>query len=328
MFLRHSGGAQNFEGPEETLESHGPRQQPDGSLELPDLTGKTMLVTGASSGIGRAAALRLAAAGATVLAHGRSAEKLAGLAPSLGTEPLAADFVRLAEVRRLAYEILHRAQRLDAILHNAGAFYRRRVLTEDGHESTFQTNYLAPFLLQQLVNDLVVRTPGSRIVVTTSVASRIGRVDFNDLDNLKGRYRPFVAYATTKLESILFVRELRRRLAETTVTATAVHPGAVATRFGAGSMLPAYLYRVPIRKDLLLGYFVSTPDQGAEPLLWLATRPDGEWANALYFNRFVPARPPSPQGDDRSLAQDLWRHSQKMVHNWIEPIDPSSSATL
>jgi NAD(P)-dependent dehydrogenase (short-subunit alcohol dehydrogenase family) len=305
-------------GPTERHLCPGPR----GSMDLPDLTGKTILVTGASSGIGRAAALRLAGAGATVLAHGRSAEKMAGFAHSLGIEPLVADFTRLAEVRRLAKGVLQRTERLDAILHNAGAFYKRHVLTEDGHESTFQTNYLAPFLLQLLLNDLVLKTRGSRVVVTTSAASRVGRIDLDDLGHPRGPYRPLSAYAATKLMGILFVRELRRRLADTTVVATAVHPGAVATNFGAGSMLPRFLYRIPIRRDLLIGYFVSTPEQGAEPLLWLATRPDPGFADSLYFKRFVSARPPSSQGDDPDLARDLWERSEKMVRRWICQAEP------
>jgi NAD(P)-dependent dehydrogenase (short-subunit alcohol dehydrogenase family) len=269
----------------------------------------------------------LAVAGATVLVHGRSAEKTTGLARSIGTEPLIADFARLAEVRRLADSVLQETDHLDAILHNAGAFYRRRTLTEDGYESTFQTNYLAPFLLQLLLYDLVLETPGSRIVVTTSVASRWGRVDLSSLDHSKGFYRPFFTYATTKLENILFVRELRRRLAGTTVTATAVHPGAVATNFGAGSMLPRFLYRIPIRKDLLVGYFVSTPEQGAEPLVWLATAPDLGCANGLYFDRFVPTRPPSLQGNNPKLARELWERSEQMVRKWIGPADSSCCTT-
>lgn len=287
--------------------------------ELPDLTGRTILVTGATSGIGRAATLQLAAAGATVLAHGRSPEKAAELARSLGTEPLLADFARLAEVRALADRVLERTDRLDAILHNAGAFHRQRILTEDGHECTFQVNHLAPFLLQMLLNDLVVNAPDGRIVVTTSVTSRTGKVDLDDLDRANGRHRPFRTYATTKLMGILFVKELRRRLAGTTVTATAVHPGKVVTNFGAGSLLPRFVYRVPIRKYLLLGYFLCTPEQGAEPLVWLATREDPGREDGLYFDRFVPTNPPSPQAEAPNLARDLWLRSEQLVQRWIGP---------
>lgn len=301
-----------------TVHHHPPREA-DGALSLPDLTGKTFLVTGASSGIGRAAALRLAAAGATVLAHGRSPQRMAEVAGAVGSEPLLADFAHLAEVRRLAEEVRERTGHLDAILHNAGAFHRTRVLTEDGHESTFQTNYLASFLLQMVLTDLVLATPGSRVVVTTSVGARVGHVDLADLEHVSRPYRPFHAYATTKLLSILFVRELRRRLAGTGVTATSVHPGPVGTNFGAGSLFPHFMYRIPIRKELLIGYFVCTAEEGAEPLLWLATTPQREAVDGLYFNRFRACRPPSPLGDDAQLARALWARSEEMVRDWIDP---------
>lgn len=330
-------------------------------------------MTGASSGIGRAAALRLAGAGATVLAHGRSAQKLGDLARALGTDPLLADFSRLCEVRRLADHVRRRTGRLDAILHNAGSFHKRRVLTEDGHESTFQTNYLAPFLLQSLLHDLVLWTPGARVVVTSSVASRIGRVDLDDLSYARRGYRGFRAYADTKLMNILFAGELRRRLAAAAMggpaaapapaagaapaphpapvlgpapdsavapdpapaalptamdpapaaappTAVAVHPGAVASSFGRGSLLPRFLYRVPIRKELLIGYFVHTPEEGAEPLVWHAAGSDGaRQASCVYFSRFRCVTVPSPQGDDPELARALWERSEKMVERWMAP---------
>ena len=300
---------------------NGGRYDGDGLIALPDLTGKTFLVTGASSGIGRVVAQRLAGAGATVLAHGRSAEKLVALARSTGAEPLLADFSRLAEVRRLACDVLERTDYLHAILHNAGAFHRKRRLTEDGHEATLQTNYLGPFLLQSLLHDLVSQTQGSRVVVTTSVAARLGRLDLKDPDRADHPYRPFRAYATTKLMGILFARELRRRLAEAgaNATAAAVHPGAVKTDFGAGSMLPRFLYRMPVRKELLIGYFVATAEQGAEPLVRLAAASQEEVAQSIYFDRFVPGKPPTPLADDPELARALWERSEGMVRSWSGP---------
>lgn len=302
-------------------------------VKLPDLSGKTMLVTGASSGLGRAAALRLAAAGARVLAHGRSAEKMAGLAATLGTEPLLADFTRLAEVRRFADAILQQTDGLDAIMHNAGAFYRHRVLTEDGHEATFQTNYLAPFLLQLLLEKRVAQTAHSRVVITTSVAARKGKVTFDDLEGARRPYRPFAAYAATKAMDILFAQELRRRFAAagSSATAVAVHPGAVATNFGAGSMLPRFLYRIPIRKELLIGYFVHTSEEGAEPLVWLAaggegrpeqssTRTDavqGYRTVSVYFDRFTRKKPPTRLADDAELARTLWERSEELVRDYV-----------
>ncbi|MFH0916550.1 MAG: SDR family NAD(P)-dependent oxidoreductase [bacterium] len=280
-------------------------------IDLPDLTGKTVLITGASSGIGAAAARRMAEAGATVLPHGRSPQRTTEIARAVGSEPLVADFARLQEVRELAEKVLQRTDRLDVVLHNAGALVARRTMSADGHELTFQTNHLATFLLQRLLTDLLLRTPGSRVIVTSSGANRVGRVDMNDVEHLQGRYRAFRAYATTKLENILFVRELGRRFAEATTTAVAVHPGNVATAFGTGSLFPGIFYRIPL-KD----FYLISAEEGAEPLLSLATRPDPEAADGLYFNRFTPKGATSPQADDAELARGLWERSEAMVQGW------------
>lgn len=301
---------------------HRPNRKADGSLYLPDLTGRTVLVTGAGSGIGRAAALQLAAAGATVLVHGRSPERLAEVARTVGTDPLQADFAKLSDVRRLADGVRARTECLHAILHNAGAFHRSHALTEDGHERTFQTNYLASFLLQMLLNDLLLRASHSRVVVTSSVAARLGTVNLEDLELTTRPYRPFFSYATTKLLGILFVRELRRRLSGAGVRAVAVHPGPVGTNFGSGSLFPDFMYRIPIRKKLLIGYFVCTAAEGAEPLVWSAAAPDRESVDGLYFSRFTPRRPPSPLADDPDLAQRLWMQTERMLQPWIGPTAP------
>ena len=276
------------------------------------MRGKTVLVTGASSGIGRVAARRLAAAGATVLVHGRSPERTAEVAREVGTEPLVADFARLDEVRALAEKILARTGSLDVVFHNAGALVAERSDTPDGHELTFQGNHLAPFLLQRLLEPLVVRTPGSRIVVTSSDANRRGHVDLDDLDHRRGRYHGFSVYSTSKLENILFVRELARRLSGTGTTSVAVHPGRVATAFGGGSFMPGFFYRIPIKSLYLIA-----PEEGAAPLLMLAAMPDPGPADGLYYDRFKPRGKTSAQADDIDLAQGLWERSEAMVKDWL-----------
>ena len=281
------------------------------AIDMPDLTGKTVLITGASSGIGAVAARRMAQAGATVLPHGRSPERTTEIAHAVGSEPLVADFARLQEVRQLAEKVLQQADRLDVVLHNAGALVARRTMTVDGHELTFQANHLAAFLLQRLLSDLLLRTPGSRIIVTSSGANRVGHVDLDDLEHLRGRHRAFRAYATTKLENILFVRELSRRLAGTTTTAMAVHPGNVATAFGTGSMFPGIFYRIPLKN-----FYLLSAEEGAEPLLLLATMPDPKAAGGLYFDRFTPRGARSSQADDAELARGLWERSEAMVQRW------------
>jgi NAD(P)-dependent dehydrogenase (short-subunit alcohol dehydrogenase family) len=282
-------------------------------LKVPDLSGKTILVTGASSGIGRAAALRLAAAGATVLVHGRSPERTAEVATAVGTRPLIADYGRLDEVRALAEKVHQMTDRLDVLMHNAGALVPKRTTTVDGHELTFQGNHLAAFLLQRLLSNLVVGTPGSRVIVTSSGANRAGKVNLEDLDRQWVRYRPFPAYATSKLENILFVRELSRRLAGTTAVAVAVHPGSVATAFATGSLIPGVFYRMPGKRAYLL-----SSESGAAPLVWLASVPDADRSNGLYFSRFEARGKTSPQADDAGFARELWDRSEEMIQRWLE----------
>jgi NAD(P)-dependent dehydrogenase (short-subunit alcohol dehydrogenase family) len=186
------------------------------------------------------------------------------------------------------------------------------VTTQDGHELTFQANHLAGFLLQALLSDLVVGTPGSRVIVTSSRANRRGHVDLDDPDGQHSRYRPQKAYGTSKLENILFVRELSRRLAGTAAVAMAVHPGSVATGFGAGSVFPGVFYRSRMNWMYLIG-----EDAGAAPLVWLATMPDPEKTNGLFFHRFKWRGKTAAQADDPALARGLWERSEEMVSAWV-----------
>ena len=273
---------------------------------LPHLAGRTIVVTGASSGIGTAAARRFAAAGATVVPVGRSPERTAALARELGVEPLVADFTRLDDVRALAQELLARCERIDVLANNAGGTFPRRVVTEDGHEKTFQVNHLAPFLLTGLLRQRIEATPGARVITTSSVAHTMGRVDLTDLEGRHRSYRAFRVYGTTKLLNILFTRELSRRL-DGSATATCFHPGAVASDFGRESAAAGLVYRSPLRKVLLI-----SSEDGAAPLLELATRPDPETVDGAYLDRFEVARV-AKQADDVELARAVWEASAAMV---------------
>src|SRR3954447_11972948 len=133
------------------------------------MEGKTIVITGASAGVGAAAARQLADLGADVVVVGRSPDKTAAVARSIGTEPLVADFARLSDVRRLAEQLLERCPKIDVLANNAGGIFPRRTVTEDGHELTFQVNHLAPFLLTALLRDRLVETGGSRVITTSSV---------------------------------------------------------------------------------------------------------------------------------------------------------------
>lgn len=276
-----------------------------------DLRGMTVVVTGASSGIGAAAARGFAALGAAVAVVGRSPEKTAAVAAAIGAEPYVADFSRLAEVRRLAGTLLERYPRIDVLASNAGGVFSRRVLTADGHEMTFQVNYLAPFLLTMLLLDRLAEAPDARVISTASVAYRFARLDLDDLDRTRGRYHAMAAYGAAKVAVISFTRELARRARGTSVTASAFHPGMVVsgvvreTPLGglAGLAMRTRLDRV----------FLSTPEEGAAPLVRLATTPDPRAVNGIYFHRFRAEEPRNRQAADPALASRLWEHSLRLA---------------
>jgi NAD(P)-dependent dehydrogenase (short-subunit alcohol dehydrogenase family) len=188
-----------------------------------DMRGRTVVVTGASAGIG-AAARQFADLGATVAVVGRSAQKTAAVADTIGAEAHFVDYSRLDDVRRLADELLARYPRIDVLANNAGGVFSGRNTSADGHEMTFQVNHLAPFLLTNLLLDRLTTAPeGAWVINTASAAYRRSRVDLDDLDRTFGRYSGSGAYGTTKLANVLFTRELARRMQGTGVTTAAFH---------------------------------------------------------------------------------------------------------
>ena len=236
-----------------------------------ELSGQVILVTGASSGIGAAAAREFHRRGATVHVAGRSPDRTAAVAASVGTEPIVADFARLADVREVAAQVLDRCDRLDALVNNAGIWVMRRQETQDGHELMFQVNHLAPFLLTALLKDLLVASAPSRVVTTASIANLNGFVRLNDLET-RSFFTGYTVYGTTKLENILFTRELGRRLTGTGVLATCFNPGGVATDLGRGTLIGA-AYQLPLTRLLM-----KSPERGADTLVWLATQPADQTA--------------------------------------------------
>jgi NAD(P)-dependent dehydrogenase (short-subunit alcohol dehydrogenase family) len=281
---------------------------PTSRAQLPDLTGTTVVVTGASSGIGAISARSLSDAGATVVPVGRSPEATAAIGRELGVEALIADYADLSQVRTLAARILDRCPQIDVMLHNAGGFVTKKIETVDGHELMFQANHLAPFLLQSLLHERIVATPNARIIVTSSSASNAGHVDIDDLDWRNRRFSPSKVYGTSKLENILFAKELARRLDGTSVTATAVHPGAVATNF----MRDAGIFKVVTAIPILRSRIFISPEEGAAPLLHLATWPDASVANGRYYDRLKADGKTSTQAADPTLARALWDKSVEL----------------
>ena len=278
------------------------------------LRGKHVLVTGASSGIGEAAARALAADGAVLTLLCRSAERGAASASRIANatgqahpQVLVADFNELASVRAAAQAYLDSGKPLHVLLNNAGVINTRRRESSDGFEQTFAVNHLAPFLLTGLLLPQLTATVGGRIVSVASNAHEFCRgMDFEDLQT-QGRYRTFNVYGRSKLANILFTRELARRLAGTGVTANCLHPGAVATAMGTNNegMLSKIL-------PALLRPFFRTPEQGAETAVFLSRDPSVAGHSGGYYYKCRETRPkPWAQSDED--AQRLWEVSEQLT---------------
>jgi NAD(P)-dependent dehydrogenase (short-subunit alcohol dehydrogenase family) len=268
---------------------------------------RTIVITGASDGIGAAAARVLAAAGDHVVIVGRSPQKTAAVAAELGVASYVADFARLDEVRELAATLLAEHPRIDVLANNAGGIMGDRTETIDGHEKTFQVNHLAPFLLTTLLLDRLVDSQ-ARVITTSSVANRLfGHLEIDDLDARTG-YRPNKAYGDAKLANILFTRELSRRYSPAGISAASFHPGGVATNFAADSTSPMRIVYTSVLKRLLI-----SPEKGADTLVWLATsEPGSQWVSGEYYEKRKIAKA-NAQASDADLARELWDRSAAMV---------------
>ena len=273
--------------------------------------GKVALVTGGTSGIGKATAMALAAMGADVVVVGRdrgrgerAAEEIR--AQTGGRVDLAlADLSSQAGVRSLAGEFKRRYDRLDVLVNNAGLVQSTRTETPDGLESTFAINHLAPFLLTNLLLDTLKESAPSRVVTVSSEAERWGNIDFDDLQSKK-RYRGFPVYGMTKLANIMFTYELAERLEGTGVTATCMHPGAVNTRFGTNNSGPmTILFRA-------FKPFMRTPEQGADTVIWLASSPDVEGVTGRYYSDRKPLEP-KKIANDPAARRRLWEESERLT---------------
>jgi len=295
----------------------------------PEPAGRTVIVTGASSGIGAAAARRLASLGATVLPVGRSPRRTAEVAAEIGAEPYVADFADLAQVRRLADTLLERCPRIDVLANNAGGLFAPRQETVDGHELTFQVNHLAPFLLTMLLTPRLregARERGPvRVITTSSLGNRFGRLRLDDLEWRRRRYGGgWIAYSTTKLMNILFTRELARRTRGTGLEAYCFHPtsepgrrrrtpGAHRTRFASASR-PMRLLPGPVLDRIAL-----TAEDGAEPLVRLAGARAVPAESGTYFHGLRPGGRINRQADSAELARRLWEVSAEFVRSDLPP---------
>jgi NAD(P)-dependent dehydrogenase (short-subunit alcohol dehydrogenase family) len=272
------------------------------------MTKRTIIITGASDGIGAAAARKLSGAGERVVAVGRSREKTTAIAAELGADYFIADFSHLEEVRALAAALLKKYPRIDVLANNAGGIMGDREETVDGHEKTFQVNHLAPFLLTTLLMDRLAESKAS-VINTSSVANQLfGKLDIDDLDARK-KYSTNKAYGDAKLANILFTKELARRYHKRGIKTAAFHPGNVATSFSTDSTSALRF----IYKTFLRHLFLISPEKGADTLVWLATSKSGkDWVSGEYYYKRKVTKA-NKQAYDADLAKRLWDRSASMV---------------
>lgn len=279
-----------------------------------DPNASAAVVTGATSGIGREIARRLAVEGRRTVVVGRGSERTATVAQSLREETrnpsvdavAVTDLAVLSEVRALARELLDRYSRIDLLVNNAGAVFLRREVTSEGLERTFALNVLSPFLLSSLLSERMVTSSPARIVNVASAAHRGYSVDFDDLQGTR-TYRGFAAYGRSKLELILLTREFARRLGGTGVSTNAVHPGFVRTGFGQNNgRVAAGTIRVLAR------LFGKSVHRGAVTPYFVATDPSVGGTSGEYFsNRQVSAG--SVQSRDAASARRLYEVCRELT---------------
>lgn len=270
-----------------------------------DLTSTTIVVTGASDGIGAVAARTLHERGARVLVVGRSASKTEAVARSIGAEHFVADYARFDDVRRLAAELEAATDHVDVLLNNAGGTFKPSQRTPDGHEPNFQINHLSPFLLTHLLRGKLGGATSSRVVNVSSIGNLAGKVDLAHLDRGRLELR---AYGTSKLMNILFTRGLAARWSADQIASVAVHPGPVATSFGRDSAFVGLVYRTPLKRLATI-----TPEQGATPLVDVAVDRSADAVNGRYFSRHQPDGLMNPQAKNGALVDGLWEASLRYV---------------
>jgi retinol dehydrogenase-14 len=276
------------------------------------MAGQTVLVTGATSGIGRATALGLATMGAQVAITGRDRERTENAAREISTagamnvEVFVADLSSQAQVRRLASEVLESLPRIDVLINNAGGYWSSRHVTADGLERTFALNHLAPFLLTNLLLDRLELYDPARVVTVASNAHATGRSDFDDLQG-ELSYSGGRAYSQSKLANVLFTYQLARRLRGSAVTANALHPGVVRTSFGAEDPARVQRLLVPLLRPVM-----KSPAKGAATSIHLASAVELEHVSGRYFANRRPTRS-STRSYDQAVAARLWEASADRV---------------
>jgi retinol dehydrogenase 12 len=274
--------------------------------------GKTVVITGASSGLGLETARALAAMGARIVMivrdERRGQDAIASIqttAPDAQLELVLADLYALAQVRGAAAEVLRRCDRIDVLVNNAGLIHPRRELTVDGFERTFALNHLAAFLLSYELRERLAASAPARVVTVASMGHKFARFDWDDLATMERWRGETWVYGASKLCNIWFAREAARRLAGSGVTSNSLHPGAVASNFGASG---SWLWRVAVK---LARPFLLSTAKGARTSIYLASAPEVEGVTGEYFVRCKVRKPSRRARDDASAAR-LWQLSEQL----------------
>ena len=276
------------------------------------MTGRTVLVTGGTGGIGKATALGLAAMGARVAITGRDPDRATAAAAEIRAvagatvEVFVADLSSQSQVRALAEQVLNRLPSIDVLVNNVGGFWATRHVTADGLERTFALNHLAPFLLTNLLLDRLHESDSGRVVTVSSNAQSLGRIDFDDLQGERS-YSGARAYNQSKLANVLFTYELARRLGRSSVTANALHPGVVRTSFGAEDPAGVQRFLVPFMRP-----FMKSPDRGAATSIYVASAPELEHVTGRFFADSK-EKSSADRSYDTAVAARLWRVSADLV---------------
>lgn len=276
------------------------------------MTGKTVLITGGSDGIGKQAAKQLASMGAQVVVVGRSPAKTKAALEEIklesgrkGVFSLIADLASLEQVRRLAVEFRQEYGKLDVLVNNAGTVFMSRQESEEGYEKTFAVNHLSHFLLTDLLLDLLKAGSPSRVVTTSSGSHLNGKIHFEDINLTRG-YFIMKAYAQSKLANVMFTYELARRLEGSKVTANCLHPGMVNTNIGRdGNVVMRWI------QTLIFSRGISV-EEGAETLVYLASSPEAAGVTGKYFYKLKAVKTLEASYDE-DAQQRLWAISEEMA---------------
>jgi NAD(P)-dependent dehydrogenase (short-subunit alcohol dehydrogenase family) len=284
------------------------------------MKGKTCLITGGTSGIGKEIAIGLAKMNAKVVLVGRDEcrceetvreimRNAAGISDTNNDliSYMLADLSSQASIRKLGEEFLATHGTLNVLVNNAGVFLPRRTTTVDGIEYTFAVNHLAPFLLTNLLLERIMSTTSSRIIITSSVAHKGAHIDFEDVQFERRRYNGLKAYAQSKLANILFTKELSRRSEGTGVTSNCFHPGGVRTKL---VRTGPWYYRIIWT---MIGAFLVTPQRGADTAVYLASSSEVKKISGKYFEKRKQASL-SKAADDSEAAIRLWKLSEELTH--------------